>query len=84
MYKKTHAVFYMQTCVIIHVLKLPQEKKFECFILLLLLLLRLFTLPQCRTYTPGAYNLNSVGKIPVGEQQIVDQNTRQTHKGGPP
>ena len=26
----------------------------------------------------------SVGQMPVGEQQSLDQNTRQIHKGGPP
>ena len=25
-----------------------------------------------------------VGQMPVGEQQSLDQNTRQIHKGGPP
>ena len=46
----------------------------------------LFTLPQCRTYSPpGLTTQMPVGQMLVeGAKQTVDQNTRQTHKVGPP
>ena len=45
----------------------------------------LFTIPQCRAYTSGTYNPNARESIACrGEQQTVEQNTRQKHKGGPP
>ena len=47
-------------------------------------LLRLFTLCQSRTYTPGIYNPNAASQMPVGEQYTVDQNSRQIHKGRAP
>ena len=52
---------------------LPQYFKF-------IFLLRLFTLPQSRTYTPRDLQ----AKCLYGEQESLDRNTRQIHKAGPP
>ena len=54
-------------------------------LLFLLLLVRLFTLPQSRTYTPTDLHSKCPGSEACrGDQLSLDQNTRQIHKGGPP
>ena len=63
----------------------PNSYQIHYTFVLSFFLLKVFNLPQSRTYTPQELTTQMpVGQMSVGEQLSMDQNTRLIHKGGPP